>query len=95
MLKNNLTLDQDLLEDVTVVEVVSGNCHMFYKVTSVFNGVITFKRKDEEFYVYVKDLVPTLEFGTVVNFDDLLEDLQEAAVNQEVIDYQTEKRVSN
>lgn len=97
-MNSNLTLDSHLLADLPILEVFNNGEIQYYKTDAIIEGEISFVNQDDEddeIYIGIKNFLPQADFGNILNFDDYFEDLKEASVNQEVLDYQRSKRISN
>jgi hypothetical protein len=98
-MNSNLTLDSHLIPDLPILEVFNNGEIQYYKTDAIMNGEISFVNtndEDDEFYIGIKNFLPQIDgIGNVLNFDDYFDDLKEASVNQEVLDYQTNKRISD
>jgi hypothetical protein len=97
-MKSNLTLDSHLITDLPILEVFNNGEIQYYKTDAIIEGEISFVNVDDEedeIYIGIKELLPQIDIGNILNFDDYFDDLKEASVNQEVLDYQSNKRISD
>lgn len=95
---NTITLDDSLLQDLPTLEVFKDQTIQYYITRSVSNGELNFVNisdKSDEYIIDIRTLVADSEIGRILNIDDYYLDLKEASINQEIIDYQTEKRISD
>lgn len=95
---NTITLDDSLLQDLPTLEVFKDQTIQYYITRSVSNGELNFVNisdKSDEYIIDIRTLVTDSEIGRILNIDDYYQDLKEASINQEIIDYQTEKRISD
>lgn len=95
-MKSDLTLDSHLISDLPILEVFNNGEIQYYKTDAVIEGNISFvnlDNDDDEIYISIRDFLPQTEFGNILNFEDYFDDLKNASVNQEILEYQSIHRI--
>lgn len=89
MISSKLTLDEDLLLDLPAVQIVLNDTKKkkYFNIVSVNTGLIELQRKEDEIFIEVKELQPIIHEGVILNFDCLVQSLEEAGLNQEFNNY--------
>lgn len=92
------TIDQELLKDLPNLEVFKDGELQYYCIDNIDNDSVVIHNlddKSDEWYFLLPHLQQKMDFGTIINYKDLKQDLQEVFLNQEIINYQTEKRINS
>ena len=84
-----MTVNSELLNDLPNLEVMTDGNLNYYKTVDITNGelaVINISDEDDEFYLTVKNLSNKIDgFGTILNYEDYLFNLEEVLTEQKVI----------
>lgn len=98
-MKNNISLSIDLLRNLPNLKVLVDKNLYSYTTQSFEFGEVTFvniKDNRDEWVIPIKNFnKSSLSTGTIQNLKEYRNELREACLEQEVIDYQTDKRISN
>lgn len=84
-----MSLGLDLLNDLPNIEVINNGNLNYYKTVDITNGeltVVNISDDNDEFYLSIENLSATIDgFGTIINYEDYLDNLEEVFVEQKVI----------
>lgn len=84
-----MSLGLDLLNDLPNIEVINNGNLNYYKTVDITNGeltVVNISDNNDEFYLSIENLSATIDgFGTIINYEDYLDNLEEVFVEQKVI----------
>ena len=88
-MQTNLTLDQEQVDSLPILKTSDKRS---LRTLGVFNGIINLQYKSEQFFVSLQNLRPlTEDIGEILNYEVYKKSLQNAALNQEILDYQNFK----
>ena len=86
---SKMSLGLDLLNDLPNIEVINNGNLNYYKTVDITNGeltVVNISDDNDEFYLSIENLSATIDgFGTIINYEDYLDNLEEVFVEQKVI----------
>ena len=86
---SKMSLGLDLLNDLPNIEVINNGNLNYYKTVDITDGeltVINISDDNDEFYLSIKNLSNKIDgFGTIINYDEFLYNLEEVFVEQKVI----------
>ena len=86
---SKMSLGLDLLNDLPNIEVISNGNLNYYKTVDITDGeltVVNISDDNDEFYLSIENLSATIDgFGTIINYEDYLDNLEEVFVEQKVI----------
>ena len=85
-MQTNLTLDQEQVDSLPILKTSDKRS---LRTLGVFNGIINLQYKSEQFFVSLQNLRPlTEDIGEILNYEVYKKALKNAALNQEILDYQ-------
>ena len=86
---SKMSLGLDLLNDLPNIEVINNGNLNYYKTVDITNGeltVVNISDDNDEFYLSIENLSATIDgFGTIINYEDYLDNLEEVFVEQKII----------
>ena len=86
---SKMSLGLDLLNDLPNIEVINNGNLNYYKTVDITNGeltVINISDDSDEFYLSIENLSAKIDgFGTIINYEDYLYNLEEVFVEQKII----------
>lgn len=86
---SKMTLGLDLLNDLPNIEVINNGNLNYYKTVDITDGeltVINISDDSDEFYLSIENLSVKIDgFGTIINYEDYLYNLEEVFGEQKVI----------
>lgn len=86
---SKMTLGLDLLNDLPNIEVINNGNLNYYKTVDITDGeltVINVSDDSDEFYLSIENLSAKIDgFGTIINYEDYLYNLEEVFGEQKVI----------
>lgn len=84
-----MSLGLDLLNDLPNIEVINNGNLNYYKTVDITDGeltVVNMSDDNDEFYLSIENLSATIDgFGTIINYEDYLHNLEEVFGEQKVI----------
>ena len=84
-----MSLGLDLLNDLPNIEVINNGNLNYYKTVDITNGELTMVNMsddNDEFYLSIENLSATIDgFGTIINYEDYLHNLEEVFGEQKII----------
>ena len=88
-MQTNLTLDREQVDSLPILKTSDKRS---LRTLGVFNGIINLQYKTEEYFIPLKNFRNCFHDSVFfINFDNYKKSLQNAALNQEIIDYQNFK----
>ena len=86
---SKMSLGLDLLNDLPNIEVINNGNLNYYKTVDITDGeltVVNMSDDNDEFYLSIENLSATIDgFGTIINYEDYLQNLEEVFVEQKII----------
>ena len=86
---SKMSLGLDLLNDLPNIEVINNGNLNYYKTVDITDGeltVVNMSDDNDEFYLSIENLSATIDgFGTIINYEDYLHNLEEVFGEQKVI----------
>ena len=86
---SKMSLGLDLLNDLPNIEVINNGNLNYYKTVDITDGeltVINVSDDSDEFYLSIENLSTKIDgFGTIINYEDYLHNLEEVFGEQKVI----------
>ena len=86
---SKMSLGLDLLNDLPNIEVISNGNLNYYKTVDITDGeltVVNMSDDNDEFYLSIENLSSKIDgFGTIINYEDYLHNLEEVFGEQKVI----------
>ena len=86
---SKMSLGLGLLNDLPNIEVINNGNLNYYKTVDITNGeltVVNMSDDNDEFYLSIKNLSNKIDgFGTIINYDEFLYNLEEVLKEQKVI----------
>ena len=86
---SKMSLGLDLLNDLPNIEVINNGNLNYYKTVDITDGeltVINVSDDSDEFYLSIENLSTKIDgFGTIINYEDYLHNLEEVFVEQKII----------
>ena len=86
---SKMSLGLDLLNDLPNIEVINNGNLNYYKTVDITDGeitVINISDDSDEFYLSIENLSVKIDgFGTIINYEDYLYNLEEVFGEQKVI----------
>ena len=86
---SKMSLGLDLLNDLPNIEVINNGNLNYYKAVDITDGeltVVNMSDDNDEFYLSIENLYAKIEgFGTIINYKDYLQNLEEVFVEQKII----------
>ena len=86
---SKMSLGLDLLNDLPNIEVINNGNLNYYKTVDITDGeltVVNISDNNDEFYLSIENLSATIDgFGTIINYEDYLHNLEEVFVEQKII----------
>ena len=86
---SKMSLSLDLLNDLPNIEVINNGNLNYYKTVDITDGeltVVNMSDDNDEFYLSIENLSATIDgFGTIINYEDYLHNLEEVFGEQKVI----------
>lgn len=86
---SKMSLGLDLLNDLPNIEVINNGNLNYYKTVDITDGeltVINVSDDSDEFYLSIENLSAKIDgFGTIINYEDYLHNLEEVFVEQKII----------
>ena len=86
---SKMSLSLDLLNDLPNIEVINNGNLNYYKTVDITNGeltVVNISDDNDEFYLSIENLSAKIDgFGTIINYEDYLHNLEEVFVEQKII----------
>ena len=84
-----MSLGLDLLNDLPNIEVINNGNLNYYKTVDITDGeltVVNMSDDNDEFYLSIENLSATIDgFGTIINYEDYLHNLEEVFGEQKII----------
>lgn len=84
-----MSLGLDLLNDLPNIEVINNGNLNYYKTVDIKDGeltVVNISDNNDEFYLSIENLSAKIDgFGTIINYEDYLHNLEEVFVEQKII----------
>ncbi len=86
---SKMSLGLDLLNDLPNIEVINNGNLNYYKTVDITDGeltVVNISDNNDEFYLSIENLSAKIDgFGTIINYEDYLHNLEEVFVEQKII----------
>lgn len=86
---SKMSLGLDLLNDLPNIEVINNGNLNYYKTVDITDGeltVVNISDDNDEFYLSIENLSAKIDgFGTIINYEDYLHNLEEVFVEQKII----------
>ena len=86
---SKVSLGLDLLNDLPNIEVINNGNLNYYKTVDITDGeltVVNISDNNDEFYLSIENLSAKIDgFGTIINYEDYLHNLEEVFVEQKII----------
>ena len=86
---SKMSLSLDLLNDLPNIEVINNGNLNYYKTVDITDGeltVVNISDNNDEFYLSIENLSAKIDgFGTIINYEDYLHNLEEVFVEQKII----------
>lgn len=86
---SKMSLGLDLLNDLPNIEVINNGNLNYYKTVDITDGELTVTNisdVNDEFYLTIENLSAKIDgFGTIINYEDYLHNLEEVFVEQKII----------
>lgn len=86
---SKMSLGLDLLNDLPNIEVINNGNLNYYKTVDIKDGeltVVNISDNNDEFYLSIENLSAKIDgFGTIINYEDYLHNLEEVFVEQKII----------
>lgn len=86
---SKMSLGLDLLNDLPNIEVINNGNLNYYKTVDITDGeltVVNISDVNDEFYLSIENLSAKIDgFGTIINYEDYLHNLEEVFVEQKII----------
>ena len=86
---SKMSLGLDLLNDLPNIEVINNGNLNYYKTVDITDGeltVVNISDDNDEFYLTIENLSTTIDgFGTILNYEDYLHNLEEVFGEQKII----------
>ena len=86
---SKMSLGLDLLNDLPNIEVINNGNLNYYKTVDITDGeltVVNISDDNDEFYLSIENLSAKIDgFGTIINYEDYLYNLEEVFVEQKII----------
>ena len=86
---SKMSLGLDLLNDLPNIEVINNGNLNYYKTVDITDGELTVTNisdVNDEFYLTIENLSAKIDgFGTIINYEDFLNNLEEVFVEQKII----------
>ena len=86
---SKVSLGLDLLNDLPNIEVINNGNLNYYKTVDITDGELTVTNisdVNDEFYLTIENLSAKIDgFGTIINYEDYLHNLEEVFVEQKII----------
>ena len=86
---SKMTLGLDLLNDLPNIEVINNGNLNYYKTVDITDGELTVTNisdVNDEFYLTIENLSAKIDgFGTILNYEDYLHNLEEVFGEQKII----------
>ena len=86
---SKMSLGVDLLNDLPNIEVINNGNLNYYKTDDITDGeltVVNISDNNDEFYLSIENLSAKIDgFGTIINYEDYLHNLEEVFGEQKVI----------
>ena len=86
---SKMSLGLDLLNDLPNIEVINNGNLNYYKTVDITDGeltVVNISDNNDEFYLSIENLSTKIDgFGTIINYEDYLHNLEEVFVEQKII----------
>ena len=86
---SKVSLGLDLLNDLPNIEVINNGNLNYYKTVDITDGELTVTNisdVNDEFYLSIENLSAKIDgFGTIINYEDYLHNLEEVFVEQKII----------
>lgn len=86
---SKVSLGLDLLNDLPNIEVINNGNLNYYKTVDITDGeltVVNISDDNDEFYLSIENLSAKIDgFGTIINYEDYLHNLEEVFVEQKII----------
>ena len=87
----NLSVNQELLNNIPTLEVLYRDRKKHYIVRDIYNNEITLENiKDnlDDWYINLKNISPDCEIGKVLNYDKFIKAVRNVMLEQEINEYQ-------
>ena len=86
---SKMSLGLDLLNDLPNIEVINNGNLNYYKTVDITDReltVVNISDNNDEFYLSIENLSAKIDgFGTIINYEDYLHNLEEVFVEQKII----------
>ena len=86
---SKMTVNSELLNDLPNLEVITNGNLNYYKTVDITDGeltVVNISDNNDEFYLSIENLSAKIDgFGTIINYEDYLHNLEEVFVEQKII----------
>ena len=86
---SKMSLGLDLLNDLPNIEVINNGNLNYYKTVDITDGELTVTNisdVNDEFYLTIENLSAKIDgFGTILNYEDYLHNLEEVFREQKII----------
>lgn len=86
---SKMSLSLDLLNDLPNIEVINNGNLNYYKTVDITDGeltVVNISDNNDEFYLSIENLSAKIDgFGTILNYEDYLHNLEEVFGEQKII----------
>lgn len=86
---SKMSLGLYLLNDLPNIEVINNGNLNYYKTVDITDGeltVVNISDNNDEFYLSIENLSAKIDgFGTIINYEDYLHNLEEVFVEQKII----------
>lgn len=86
---SKMSLGLDLLNDLPNIEVINNGNLNYYKTVDITDGELTVTNisdVNDEFYLTIENLSAKIDgFGTILNYEDYLHNLEEVFGEQKII----------